>query len=106
RTVVAVDFAGAQLPTCVHHVGSAPWEITDEEVSDELVDAYLESRSDDPETFAEEIGFNGQARWNSAASALELTHTGFEGTSDEDISEQVSGALRDFRDDLAVRDWQ
>ena len=106
RTVVAVGIDRDQLPTSDHHVGSAPWEITDEEVSDGQVDAYLESRSDDPETFAEEIGFDGQVRWNSAASALELTHTGFEGVSDEDMSEQVSGALRDFRDDLAVRDWQ
>src|SRR5699024_1013165 len=106
RTVVAVGIDRDQLPTSDHHVESAPWEIADEEVSDEQVDTYLESRTDDPETFAEEIGFDGQARGNSATSTLELTHTGFEGVSDEDMSAAVSETLRDFRDDLAVRDWQ
>lgn len=106
RTVVAVGIDRGKLPTSNCRVGSAPWEITDEDVTDEQVDAYLESRSDDPDTFAEDLGFDGQARWNSAASTLELVHTGFEGTSDEEMSAAVSETLRDFSDDLALRDWQ
>lgn len=106
RTVVVIGIDRDQLPTSDYRVGCAPWEITDVKVSDEQVDIYLESRSDDPEAFAEEIGFTGQARWDSPASALELTHTGFEGISDEDMSAAVSETLRNFSDDLAVRGWQ
>lgn len=106
RTVVAIGIDRDQLPTSDYRVGSAPWAITDEEVTDEQVDAYLESRSDDPDGFGDDLGFDGQARWNSAASILELTHTGYEGVNDQAMSAQVSETLRDFRGDLGLHQWQ
>lgn len=72
---------------------------------DEQVDAYLEELSDDPDGFADTLGFPGQARWNSAASSLELTHTGYEGIDDGEASALVGDALRDLRDDLRHHEW-
>lgn len=106
RTVVAIGIDRDQLPTSNYRVGAAPWEITDEEITDDQVDTYLETRSDDPEAFGDDLGFDGQARWNSAASTLELTHSGYEGISDQQMSAAVSGALVDFRDDLDLHQWQ
>lgn len=105
RTVVSIGIDRDQLPTSDYQVRSAPWEIEDEEVTDDQVDAYLESRSDDPHGFGDDLGFDGQAQWNAAASTLELTHTGYEGTSDQDMSAAVSAALEDFRDGLALHQW-
>jgi|SRR5699024_2271539 len=106
RTVVAIGIDRDQLPTSDYRVGSAPWDIEDEVVTDEQVDAYLESRSDDADGFADGLGFDGQVRWNSGASTLELTHTGYEGISDQAMSAAVSETLRDFRDDLYLHQWQ
>ncbi|MDN5688800.1 MAG: hypothetical protein L0G94_19285 [Brachybacterium sp.] len=106
RTVVAIGIDRDQLATSDYRVGSAPWELEDEEVTDDQVDAYLESRSDDPEAFGDNLGFDGQVRWNSAASTLELTHTGYEGVSDNAMSAQISDTLRDFRDDLHLHEWR
>lgn len=105
RTVVAVQLRRDQLPTSAFHVGSAPWEIDDEDVPDEQVDSYLEECGDDPDRFAEDLGFPGQARWNSASSTLELTYTGYEGAEDGEVSALVDDALRDLREDLQVHDW-
>lgn len=106
RTVVAIGIDRDQLPTSDYRVGSAPWELEDEEVTDDQVDTYLENRSDDPEAFGDDLGFDGQVRWNSAASTLELTHTGYEGVSDQTMSAQISDTLRDFRDDLHLHQWR
>lgn len=105
RTVVSIQINRDQLPTSGYRQGSAPWEIRDEDVSDEQVDTYLEQCSDDPGTFGDELGFPGEARWNSAASTLELTHTGYEGVSDQDLSTTVSATLGDFRRVLLLREW-
>jgi len=105
RTKVAVGIYRDQFPTSEYRVGSAPWDIEDEEVTDDQVDAYLESRSDDPDAYGADLGFDGQARWNSATSTLELTHTGYEGISDRDMPATVSEMLRDFRDDLDLHQW-
>lgn len=105
RTVIAVQLRRDQLPTSAFHVGSAPWEVDDQDVADEQVDSYLEECSDDPNRFAEDLGFPGQARWNSASSTLELTYTGYEGAEDDEVSALVDEALRDLREDLQVHDW-
>lgn len=105
RSVMIIGIDREQLPTSSYRVGTAPWEIDDEEITDEQVDTYLESRSDDPEGFADDLGFDGQVRWNSSSSTLELIHTGFEGISDQDMSVAVSETLRDFRDELALTQW-
>jgi len=106
RTVVMIGIDRDQLPTSGYRVGSAPWDIEDEEITDNQVDAYLETRSDDADGFGDDLGFDGQVRWNSSASTLELTHTGYEGISDQDMSAAVSETLRDFRDDLHLHRWQ
>ena len=105
RTIVSIQINRTQLPTSGYRQGPAPWEARDEDVSDEQVDAYLEAHSDDPEAFGDDLGFPGEARWNSAASTLELTHTGYEGVSDEDFSTTVSATLGDFRRVLLLREW-
>lgn len=105
RSVVGVQVRRDALPTSAFRVGVSPWDVTDEDVADDRVDAYLEERSDDPEAFADDLGFPGQARWNAASSTLELTYTGFEGAEDEEISGLVGDALADFREDLQVHDW-
>lgn len=105
RTVVSVQVDREQLPTSRRQTGTAPWDIDDEDVTDEQVDAYLESRSDDPEAFADDLGFPGEARWNSASSTLELTHSGYEGVTDEDMSGVVGETLIDLRDDLRLHEW-
>lgn len=105
RSVVAIQIDREQLPTSGYQVGSAPWDVSDDEISDEQVDTYLEARSDDPETFGDDLGFPGEARWNSATSTLELTHTGYEGVTDEELSSTVSATLGDFRRDLILREW-
>lgn len=105
RTVVSIQINRDQLPTSGYLQGSAPWEIRDEDVSDEQVDAYLEAHSDDPGAFGDDLGFPGEARWNSATSMLELTHTGYEGVTDEDLSATVSATLGDFRNDLRLHEW-
>src|SRR5690625_2930174 len=104
-SVMSIGINHEQLTTSSYRVGTAPWEIDDEEITDEQVDTYLESRSDDPEGFADDLGFDGQVRWNSSSSTLELIHTGFEGISDQDMSVAVSETLRDFRDELALTQW-
>lgn len=105
RSVVAIQIDHEQLPTSGYREGSAPWDVRDEDVSHEQVDTYLEARSDDPEAFGDDLGFPGEARWNSAASTLELTHTGYEGVTDEELSSTVSATLGDFRRDLILREW-
>ncbi|WP_394217009.1 hypothetical protein [Brachybacterium vulturis] len=105
RTVVSIQINRDQLPTSGYRQGSAPWEVRDEDVSDEQVDAYLEACSDDPEAFGADLGFPGEARWISASSTLELTHTGYEGVSDEEFSSTVSATLGDFRNDLRLHEW-
>lgn len=105
RTIVTIQIDRERLPTSGYRIGSAPWDIEDDEISHEEVDTYLEARSDDPEAFGDDLGFPGAARWNSAASTLELTHTGYEGVTDEELSSTVSATLGDFRDDLLLRDW-
>lgn len=105
RTVVSIQINRTQLPTSGYRQGPAPWEVRDEHVSDEQVDAYLEARSDDPETFGDDLGFPGEARWNSASSTLELTHTGYEGVTDEELSSTVSATLGDFSNDLRLHEW-
>lgn len=105
RTVVSIQINRDQLPTSGYRQGSAPWEVRDEDVSDEQVDAYLEAHSDDPGAFGDDLGFPGEARWNSATSMLELTHTGYEGVTDEDFSTTVSTTLGDFRNDLRLHEW-
>lgn len=94
-----------QLPASGFRRGAAPWDVLDEDVTDEQVDEYLEQCSDDPESFGCERGFPGEARWNSASSTLELTHTGFEGVSDKDLTSTVSAAFGDFRRVLLGREW-
>lgn len=106
RTVVSVRIDRTQLPVSDYRQGPAPWEVRDEDVDDEKVDAYLEACSDDPETFGDELGFPGEARWDSASHTLELTHNGFEGASDEDLSSTVSATLGDFRRALLLREWE
>ncbi|UQN30487.1 hypothetical protein [Brachybacterium kimchii] len=105
RTVIHVQVDREHLPTSSYRVGSAPWDIDDEDVTDDQVDAYLESRSDNPEAFAYDLGFPGRARWNSPTSTLELTHEGFEGIDDDELSGTVSETLRDFGDDLRLHEW-
>lgn len=105
RTVVAIQVDREKLPTSSYRVGPAPWDVEDEDVSDNQVDAYLEARSDDPEGFADDLGFPGEARWNSAIGTLELTHTGYEGGSDEEMSATVSETLGDFRDVVELHEW-
>jgi len=105
RTVVSARIDRAQLPVSDYRQGPAPWEVRDEDVDDEKVDAYLEACSDDPETFGDELGFPGEARWDSASHTLELTHTGYEGVSDQDLSTTVSATLGDFRRALLLREW-
>jgi len=105
RSVVSIQINRDQLPTSRYRQGSAPWDVRDAEVSDEQVDTYLEARSDDPEAFGDDLGFPGEVRWNSAASTLELTHTGYEGVSDEELSSTVSATLGDFRNDLRLHEW-
>src|SRR5699024_605136 len=77
RPAILLGIDREQLPTSSWRVGTAAWEIGDEEIADEQVHTYPESRSDDPEGFADDLGFDGQVRWNSSASTLELIHTGF-----------------------------
>lgn len=105
RTVVSIQIHRTQLPTSGYRQGSAPWDVRDEVVSDEQIDTYLEARSDDPETFGDDLGFPGEARWNSASSTLELTHTGYEGVTDEELSSTVSATLGDFRNNLRLHEW-
>lgn len=105
RSVVSVQINRTQLPTSGYRQGSEPWDIHDDEVSDEQVDTYLEARSDDPEAFGDDLGFPGEARWISASSTLELTHTGYEGVTDEELSSTVSATLGDFRNDLQLHEW-
>lgn len=105
RTVVSIQINRDQLPVSGYRQGPAPWEVRDEDVSHEQVDTYLEACSDDPEAFGDDLGFPGEARWNSASSTLELTHTGYEGVSDERLSSTVSATLGDFRDDLRLHEW-
>lgn len=105
RTVVSIRINREQLATSGYRHGAAPWEVRDEDVSDEQVDAYLEARSDDPEAFGDELGFPGEARWDSASSTLELTHTGYEGVSDKDLSTNVDATVGDFRRVLLLREW-
>ncbi|MGP9843301.1 hypothetical protein [Brachybacterium sp. 107] len=105
RTVVSIQINRDQLPTSGYREGFVPWEVRDDEVSDDQVDAYLETHSDDPEAFGDDLGFPGEARWNSASSTLELTHTGYEGVTDEDLSATVSATLGDFRNDLLLHKW-
>ncbi|MFC5378950.1 hypothetical protein ACFPJ3_21085 [Brachybacterium sacelli] len=105
RTVVSIQINRDQLPTSGYRQGSAPWDVRDEDVSDEQVDTYLEACSDDPEVFGDDLGFPGEARWNSASSTLELTHTGYEGVTDDELSSTVSASLGDFRNDLRLHEW-
>lgn len=105
RTVVSILIHRDQLPTSGYGRGSKPWDVHDVEVTDEQVDTYLETRSDDPEAFGDDLGFPGEARWNSASSTLELTHTGYEGVTDEDLSSTVSATLGDFRNALRLHEW-
>lgn len=105
RTVVAIRIDRSQLPVSDFRQGPAPWEVRDEDVDEAKVDAYLESCSDDPETFGDELGFPGETRWHSKTSTLELTHTGYEGVSDEDMSTSVNTALEDLRRALLLREW-
>lgn len=105
RTVVSIQINRNQLPTSGYRQGSAPWDVRDEGVSVEQVDTYLEACSDDPEAFGDDLGFPGEARWISASSTLELTHTGYEGVSDEEFSSTVSATLGDFRNDLRLHEW-
>lgn len=105
RTVVSIRINREQLATSGYRQGAAPWDIYDEDVTDEQVDAYLEQCSDGPETFGDELGFPGEVRWHSGTSTLELTHTGYEGVSDQDLSTNVSATLGDFRRALLLRDW-
>ena len=106
RTVVSVRIDRSQLPVSDFRQGPAPWEVRYEDVDDAKVDAYLESCSDDPETFGDELGFPGEARWDSATHTLELTHTGYEGVSDQDLSTTVTATLGDFRRALLLREWE
>lgn len=105
RTVVSIRINRTQLPVSDFRQGPAPWEVRDEDVDGAKIDAYLEACSDDPETFGDELGFPGEARWNSTSSTLELTHTGYEGVSDQDLSTNVSTSLGDFRRALLLREW-
>ncbi|SLN03000.1 hypothetical protein FM103_13690 [Corynebacterium xerosis] len=105
RTVVSIQINRTLLPTSGYRQGSAPWDVRDEGVSVEQVDAYLEACSDDPEAFGDDLGFPGEARWISASSTLELTHTGYEGASDEELSSTVSATLGDFRNGLRLHEW-
>lgn len=105
RTVVSIQINRTELPTSGYRQESAPWDVHDEVVSDEQVDTYLEACSDDPEAFGDDLGFPGEVRWNSASSTLELTHTGYEGITDEELSTTVSDTLGDFRDDLRLHEW-
>jgi len=105
RTVVSIQIHRDQLPTSGYRRGSKPWDVHDVEVTDEQVDTYLETRSDDPEAFGDDLGFPGEARWISASSTLELTHTGYEGVTDEELSSTVSATLGDFRNDLRLHEW-
>lgn len=105
RTVISIRINREQLATSGYRQGAAPWDIYDEDVTDEQVDAYLEQCSDDPETFGDELGFPGEARWHSRTSTLELTHTGYEGVSDQELSTNVSATLGDFRRVLLLREW-
>lgn len=105
RTVVSIQINRTQLPMSCYLQGSNPWDVHDDEVSDEQVDTYLEACSDDPEAFGDDLGFPGEARWISASSTLELTHTGYEGVSDEDLSSTVSATLGDLRNDLRLHEW-
>lgn len=105
RSVVSIQINRTQLPTSGYRQGSKPWDMHDDEVSDEQVDTYLEARSDDPEIFGDELGFPGEARWISASSTLELTHTGYEGVADDELSSTVSASLGDFRNDLRLHEW-
>lgn len=105
RTVVSIRIDRYQLPVSDYRQGPTPWEVRDETVDDEKVDAYLETCSDDPETFGDELGFPGEARWDSASHTLELTHTGYEGVSDKDLSTNVTATLSEFRRALLLREW-
>lgn len=105
HTVVSIRIDRDQLPVSDYRQGPAPWEVRDENVDDERVDAYLEACSDDPETFGDELGFPGEARWDSASHTLELTHTGYEGVSDKDLSTNVTATLSEFRRALLLREW-
>ena len=106
RTVVAIQINRTQLPTSGYRQGINPWDVHDDEVSDEQVDTYLEACSDDPEAFGDDLGFPGEARWISASSTLELTHTGYEGVTDDELSSTVSATLGDFRNDLRLHEWK
>lgn len=105
HTVVSIQINRTQLPTSGYRQGSNPWDVRDEVVSDEQIDTYLEACSDDPEAFGDDLGFPGEARWISASSTLELTHTGYEGVTDEELSSTVSASLGDFRNDLRLHEW-
>ena len=105
RSVVSVQINRTQLPTSGYRQGINPWDVHDDEVSDEQVDTYLEGCSDDPEAFGDYLGFPGQAKWISASSTLELTHTGYEGVTDDELSSTVSASLGDFRNDLRLHEW-
>lgn len=105
RTIVSIRINREQLATSGYRQGAAPWDVYDGNVSNEQVDTYLEACSDDPEAFGDDLRFPGEARWKSAASTLELTHTGYEGVTDEDLSSTVSATLGDFRNDLRLHEW-
>lgn len=105
RTVVSIRIDRDQLPVSDYRQGPAPWEVRDEDVDDAKVDAYLEACSDDPETFGDELGFPGEVRWDSASHTLELTHTGYEGVSDKDLSTNVTATLSELRRALLLREW-
>ncbi|MCG7308307.1 hypothetical protein [Brachybacterium sp. ACRRE] len=105
RTLIHVQIDREHLPTSAYRVGSEPWDVDDDDVTDDQVDSYLECRSDDPEAFAEDLGFPGGARWDSPTSTLELTHEGFEGIDDDELSATVTETLRDFDDDLRLHEW-